>query len=54
VRAGSTIDNQMARGKLKNISNRNQDYLATSKSSSLTITSPGYPITQEKQDSDLK
>jgi hypothetical protein len=38
----------MARGKCKNISNRNQCYLATSEPSSPTTTSPA------KQDSDLK
>jgi hypothetical protein len=43
----------MAGGKHKNISNRNQGYLASSEPSSLTIASPGYTITLEKQDSDL-
>ena len=43
----------MSRGKNKNISNRNQGYLASSKPSCPTITSPGYPITQEKEDSVL-
>jgi hypothetical protein len=33
----------MARGKCKNISNRNQGYLASSEPSSPTIASPGYP-----------
>jgi hypothetical protein len=47
-------DNQMARGKGKNISNRNQGYLASSETSSPTIVRPGYPNTPEKQDSDLK
>jgi hypothetical protein len=42
------------RGKYKNISNRNQGYLASSKLSSPTTTSPGYTNTLEKQDSDLK
>jgi hypothetical protein len=54
ARAGSTRDNQMAGGKCKNISNRNQGYLATSEPNSPTIASPGYPNTPEKQDSDLK
>ena len=40
--------------KHKNISNRNQGYLASSEPSSSYIASPGYTITQEKQDSDLK
>ena len=37
----------MAGGKYKNISNRNQGY-------SPTIASPGYIMTLEKQNSDLK
>jgi hypothetical protein len=57
-RASSTRDNQMARGKCKNISNRNQGYLASSEpnppTNSPTIASPGYPNTLEKQDSDLQ
>ena len=40
--------------KHKNISNRNQGYLASSEPSSPTITSPGYIIILEKQDLDLK
>jgi hypothetical protein len=44
----------MVRGKYKNISNRNQGYLASSEPNSPTIASPGYTITLEKQDSDLK
>ena len=52
--ASSTRDNQRARGKFKNISNRNQGYLASSEPSSPTIASPGNIITLEKQDSDLK
>jgi hypothetical protein len=44
----------MVRGKGKNISNRNQGYLALSESSSPTIASPRYPNTPGKQDSDLK
>ena len=44
----------MARGKGKNISNRNQSYLASSELSSPNTVSPGYPNTPEKQDSDLK
>jgi hypothetical protein len=43
----------MVGGKHKNISNRNQVYLA-SEPSSPTIASPGYTITPGKQDSDLK
>jgi hypothetical protein len=44
----------MAGGKHKNISNRNQGYLASSEPNSPTIASPGYTITPEKQDSVLK
>ena len=54
ARSANTRDNQMVRGKGKNISNRNQGYLASSESSSPMTVSPGYPKTQEKQDSDLK
>ena len=41
-------------GNCKNRRNRNQDYLASSKPSSPTIASPGYTITPEKQEKDLK
>ena len=44
----------MAGGKHKNISNRNQGYLASPEPNSPTMASPGYTITPEKQDSDLK
>ena len=44
----------MVRSKHKNISNRNQGYLVSSEPSSPTIASPGYPITPEKKDSDLR
>ena len=44
----------MAGGKHKNRSNRNQGYLASSEPNSPTITSPGYTITPEKQNMDLK
>jgi hypothetical protein len=44
----------MAGGKCKNISNRNQVYLASSEPNSPTIASPGYTTTPEKQDMDLK
>jgi hypothetical protein len=44
----------MAGGMCKNISNKNQDYLASSEPNSPTIASAGYPNTPEKQDSDLK
>jgi hypothetical protein len=54
ARPANTRDSQKARNKGKNICNRNQGYLASSKPSSPTTTSPGYPNTLEKQDSDLK
>jgi hypothetical protein len=41
-------DNQRVRGKWKNISNRNQWYLATLELSYPTTASPGYPNTTEK------
>jgi hypothetical protein len=44
----------MVEGKHKNISSRNQDYLASSEPNSSTIASSAYTITLEKQDSDLK
>jgi hypothetical protein len=47
-------DNQMAKGRRKSITNRNQGYMASSEPSSPTTTSPGYPNKQEKQDLDLK
>jgi hypothetical protein len=54
ARPVNTRDNKMAKNKPKNIRNRNQGYLASSEPSSLTIVSPGYYNTPEKQDSDLK
>jgi hypothetical protein len=44
----------MAKGKHKNLTNRNQDYLASSEPSTPTTASPGYSNTLEKQNSDLK
>jgi hypothetical protein len=44
----------MAGGNNKNRSNRNQGYLALSEPKPLTIASPGYTITPEKQYMDLK
>jgi hypothetical protein len=44
----------MIGGKYKYISNRNQKYLALSEPNSPTIASPGYTITLENQDADLK
>ena len=54
ARPANIRDNQMARVKNKNIRKRNKGYLASSEPSIPTTTSPGYPNTQEKQDSDLK
>jgi hypothetical protein len=44
----------MAKGKHKNLTNRNQDHSPSSEPSTLTSASPGYPNTPKKQDSDLK
>ena len=44
----------MEGGKRKNRSNRNQGYLASLEPNSPTIASPGYTITPEKQDMDVK
>jgi hypothetical protein len=44
----------MSGSNCKNRSNRNQGYLATSEPKSPTVASPGYTITPEKQDMDLK
>ena len=54
ARTSNTRDYQMVKGKCKNLTNRNQDYLASSEPSTPTTASPGYPNTPEKQDSDLK
>ena len=48
------MDSQMARGKQKNISNRNQWNLAPTQLASTTTARPGCPNIPEKQDSDLK
>jgi hypothetical protein len=44
----------MAKGKCKNLTNRNQDCSPSSEPSTPTSASPGYPNTTEKQDSDSK
>ena len=44
----------MAGDKCNKRSNRKQGYLALSQHNSPTIASPGYTITPEKQDMDLK
>jgi hypothetical protein len=53
-KTSNTRDYQMAKGKCKNLANRNQNYLASSEPSTPTTASPGYPNTLEKQYSDLK
>jgi hypothetical protein len=50
----NTRDYQMAKRKLKNLANRNQDHSPSSEPSTPTSASPGCPNTPEKQDSDLK
>jgi hypothetical protein len=44
----------MAKGKCKNVTNRNQDYLATLELSFPTTESPRFPNSLEKQDVDLQ
>jgi hypothetical protein len=44
----------MAKGKYKNLTNRNQDHSPSSEPSTPTSPSPGHPNTPEKLDPDLK
>jgi hypothetical protein len=44
----------MAKGKHKNLTNKNQEHSASSEPSTPTTVSPGYSSTPEKQDSNLK
>jgi hypothetical protein len=44
----------LAKGKCKNLTNRNQVHSVSSEPSTTTTASPEYPNTPEKQDSDLK
>ena len=44
----------MAKGKRKNLTNRNQDHSPSSEPSTPTSPSPGHPNTPEKLDLDLK
>jgi gas vesicle protein len=44
----------MAKGKCKNLTNRNQDYTPSSEPSTPTSPSPGHPNTPKKLDPDLK
>jgi hypothetical protein len=50
----NTRDYQMAKGKHKNLTNRNQDCSPSSEPSNPISANPGYPNTPEKQDSDSK
>jgi hypothetical protein len=43
ARTSNTRDYQMTKGKHKTLTNRNQDYLASSEPSTPTTASPGYP-----------
>jgi hypothetical protein len=54
ARPTNTRDNQMWKGKHKNVPNRNQGYITSSETSFLTRASPGYPNTWKTQDLDLK
>ena len=53
-RTSNTRDYQIAKGKCKNLTNRNQDNLASSEHRTPTTGSPGCPNTLEKQNLDLK
>jgi hypothetical protein len=44
----------MAKGKHKNLTNRNQDHSPSSEPRTPTLPSPGHPNTMEKLDLDLK
>jgi hypothetical protein len=44
----------MAKGKRKNLTNRNQDHSPSLERSTPTPPTPGHPDTPEKQDPDLK
>jgi hypothetical protein len=44
----------VAKGKFKNLTNRNQNHLQSSEPSTPTSATPGYPNTPEKLDPDLK
>jgi len=53
AKQSKTRENLMSRGKHRNLSNRNQDHLASSEPSFLIKANTGYPNTLEKQDLDL-
>jgi hypothetical protein len=44
----------MAKGKRRNLTNRNQDHSPSSEPSTTTLPSPGHPNTPKKLDPDLK
>jgi hypothetical protein len=44
----------MVKGKLKDLTKRNQEHWASSKPSTPATVSPGYPNTPKKQDLDIK
>jgi gas vesicle protein len=44
----------MAKGRCKNLTNRNQNHLPSSGPNTSTLASPGHPNTPENLDSDLK
>ena len=54
ARPANTRDNHMAKGKHKNLTNRNQCYVASLETSSPSTARPVYSNTPERQDSDLK
>jgi hypothetical protein len=49
ARTSNTRDYQMAKGKHKNLTNRNQDYLTSSESSTPTTVSPDAPTHQKSK-----
>jgi hypothetical protein len=54
ARTPNTRDYHMVKGKHKNLTNINKDYLASSEASTPTTASLGYPNTLEKQDLGFK
>jgi hypothetical protein len=54
TKTASFRDYQMAKGKRKNPTNRNQDHTPSSERSTHTEPSPRHPNTTEKLDPDLK
>jgi len=54
ARQAKTRDKQVARGKHKNLNNRNKAYVSSSETSSPTKANTGYSNTLEKQDFNLK